>query len=702
MNNATIHDHLYVLALVYTNDIERLNILIESGIVRIDFDLIYRIPIPNNCRNVMDMINDLLLINGFFTDLNDFMYKNRLFQILFAQNKIDRLKPHPKIEAMYNDNYDNDSSEADFNPAQETSSSDNNVYNDLSIEEEIDKQYFEMTLLKVAVLMEYEEMVKCLIKFGTSVELPEKTDIDSIHLAMYQNNLIVLKILLPELSENYVKKKSINKLVDQNGLNPLHLAVYNQCIESIQLLYNHGADINDYEDTAVKWPLIWAMETFDISEKTIECLLELDCDPNLIDEASSISPLIVAIVSDRFDLVKLLINYGANVNQKFADSYINPLKIAIDYFRENSNGEEIFRALLDYGANINFYLPEILLNSDYSMPYFESTNQPTAQEEEEFDTIMNRVQLLNQTNELNLNRSYRRYPLIFSIYLGCKDLVKILLEYGAYQHTITFDYYSPISSACYVGNKDIVELLIRYGVDPTLNCYQSNTPLTISIARNDTKLTELLLSYYKTTYNLDKQDSNGDFALLYASYNKKAHLVQKLLELGANPDLTNNHNVNALWYSIFNNDKSTFFELIKYVKDLDTKSYGIDYQNFDSSPQIIYETPISAIIVAEKNSFYDMVYYLHCIGAHVSIELRKRIQTKIFSLIVETNVNKIASKDFKKLRNLITLLNSPLTLQRLCRKFIRDSNEFDSNFCEKNGLCPCSVREFLSLENFSG
>ena len=107
--NATIHEQLYVLALVYTNDIERLKALNDSGILSLDFNFLYRIPIPSDSSNVMDVINDLLLINGFFTDLNDFMCNNRLFQILFTQNKIETLTLSPSVEDMlFKDNPESD------------------------------------------------------------------------------------------------------------------------------------------------------------------------------------------------------------------------------------------------------------------------------------------------------------------------------------------------------------------------------------------------------------------------------------------------------------------------------------------------------------------------------------------------------------------------------------------------------------------
>lgn len=198
-------------------------------------------------------------------------------------------------------------------------------------------KFFEMTLLKVAVLMEYESMLNYLITCGASSST-NPNEIHPIHLSLYQNNISLLRILLDQLSGSFVQNKLINDLTDNNGLNPLHLAVYNQCTESIRLLYRYGGDIN-HLTSEVKYPLIWAMETYEIDDRVIEYLLELGGDVNKIDPANTLSPLIVAIISDRYELVRLVLKHGANVNQKFEDSYTNPLKIAIDFYRENQNGK---------------------------------------------------------------------------------------------------------------------------------------------------------------------------------------------------------------------------------------------------------------------------------------------------------------------------------------------------------------------------
>jgi ankyrin repeat protein len=206
------------------------------------------------------------------------------------------------------------------------------------------------------------------------------------------------------------------------------------------------------------------------------------------------------------------------------------------------------------------------------------------------------------------------------------------------------------------------------------------------------------MSYYKNKECINKQDINGDFALLYAVYNKNTPIIKELLDSGANANLINKHNVYPLWYAVYNNDKSSFFQLIKYCIDFETKSYGIDYQNFETIPEIIYDRPISPIALAEFKCFYDIVYYLYCVGAKVTIDLRRRIKTKLNSLNEPSTV--VSANDINKLKRLDKLLNQPMKLTRICRISIRNKNKNHLNRLECVNVVPSSIKEFLTLETF--
>ena len=48
-----------------------------------------------------------------------------------------------------------------------------------------------------------------------------------------------------------------------------------------------------------------------------------------------------------------------------------------------------------------------------------------------------------------------------------------------------------------------------------------------------------LLNFYKTAESLNRQDENGDFALLYAALNRNTKMVRTLIKAGAYPDQCN-------------------------------------------------------------------------------------------------------------------------------------------------------------------
>lgn len=219
-----------------------------------------------------------------------------------------------------------------------------------------------------------------------------------------------------------------------------------------------------------------------------------------------------------------------------------------------------------------------------------------------------------------------------------------------------------------------------------------------------------LLEYYSTPELLNKQNKNGDYALLFAALNRNTKMIGKIVERGGNPDLYNNHNVTPLWNVVYNNDKESFFELIPYVRNLGRKSCGIDYNDFQLAPELIFNRPLSPIEVAEVNESYDLLYHLFCIGVKAPFELREKIKTKLalcaYNLVInmdrdgEEDLKKLAliKAKFKKLKILDNALNTPLSLKRLCRNKVRSLVDVPNiKVLFKNELLPRSLKEFIML-----
>lgn len=88
-----------------------------------------------------------------------------------------------------------------------------------------------------------------------------------------------------------------------------------------------------------------------ISENNVEIvrlLLEAGADPNERYEKSDVSPLLSAISQDKPEIVRLLLEAGADPNERYEKSDVNALSIAI-----SEDKPEIVRLLLNAGVNPN-------------------------------------------------------------------------------------------------------------------------------------------------------------------------------------------------------------------------------------------------------------------------------------------------------------------------------------------------------------
>jgi ankyrin repeat protein len=184
-------------------------------------------------------------------------------------------------------------------------------------------------------------------------------------------------------------------------------------------------------------------------------------------------------------------------------------------------------------------------------------------------------------------------------------------------------------------------------------------------------MVDLLLPYYNTKDKMNLQDANGDHALLYAVLNKNARLVKQLLKAGSDADLANKYNATALWYSIYNNDLESFMALIPHVSDFNRASVGVEYNRFQFPPEIIYQTAVSYVELAEEKDCYSMIYFLKLFGANVSQSIVGNLFSKLKQINFAFKAKIVEEARFretiKKIECLIRFLRTPLSLARLTR-----------------------------------
>ena len=131
---------------------------------------------------------------------------------------------------------------------------------------------------------------------------------------------------------------------------PLLYAIDKKDIHSVRILVENGADVNFKPSRNGSRPLDCAIARGDTA--VLNYLLDHGADISLRDEADSIYSIEYATVnlSASKEVVEALLKHGAdaNCNQGI------PLKVAV-----SKNNYEVVRCLLEHGAKVEPYLPEL-------------------------------------------------------------------------------------------------------------------------------------------------------------------------------------------------------------------------------------------------------------------------------------------------------------------------------------------------------
>lgn len=138
---------------------------------------------------------------------------------------------------------------------------------------------------------------------------------------------------------------------DRSGLTPLMKAArHPQGYATVKLLIDYGADVNDIAGERHDYRTVLHHSIFSGNEDLIRLLLTSGARYPKLDFDKP-SPLDIAIISGRHDVVRLLIEFDADVNGGSHTTIGQPLHTALTQRVENKR--EIVKLLLDSGADPN-------------------------------------------------------------------------------------------------------------------------------------------------------------------------------------------------------------------------------------------------------------------------------------------------------------------------------------------------------------
>ncbi|EWZ86563.1 hypothetical protein FOWG_10125 [Fusarium oxysporum f. sp. lycopersici MN25] len=325
-----------------------------------------------------------------------------------------------------------------------------------------------------------------------------------------------------------IHRLSHNNSSSDDGWTPLRDAVRNHVYCLIHFLLNRGVDLN--RPTSDGWlPVLHIVKGG--SSVVLQRLLERQPNPadaNQRDVKDGKSALHWAFYYKQHSAIRLLIEHGANVNEKDPEGW-TPLIQAIC-----EKNEDLVWLLIKKGAQVDQKDAKGWLPLHYAIE-FRSTG----------------VVWLLILNGADVKLRHINIPSVLDLALQKAEysFAWLLCQHGADINEVDEKGMTRLHRASYSGRVEDVEFLLTNGVEPGMKDTAGFTALHYAVLGGSEAVVRLLASRCSLREVIDEPDVKGNTALILATLRRNKPMVRALVDNAASLELQDSAGVTALHHA---------------------------------------------------------------------------------------------------------------------------------------------------------
>ncbi|WP_341815922.1 ankyrin repeat domain-containing protein [Wolbachia endosymbiont (group B) of Idaea biselata] len=350
-------------------------------------------------------------------------------------------------------------------------------------------------------------------------------------------------------------------------------------ISHIVSVWNHVSKykslVNDFVNLAYhKGYNILHLLAKDGNEEVIRLILEKIGQDELSEVINAtdrigLTPLYYAIIDDNLEVVKFLIEKGAEliVNDEYSihcAAMFGSLKVVKyfineKYFNLDELGEQcesplayaikfdqlsVIKYLIKKGADVKLLDDEEIMHLFYYA--FEPGNLDIAQ------------YLVRNLNGVNLRSEGGESLLHYAAMYGSSYIVEYLVQNGANVNLPDHDGKSPLCYALMSGDLDIIKYLLKNGANVNLPDHDGKSPLYYAATSGDLDIVKYLV---QNGANVSLRDENIITLLFCAVKDGALNVIKCLVEIGVDINQCDKYHFRPLYYIAVNGD----LDIVKYL-----------------------------------------------------------------------------------------------------------------------------------------